>query len=414
MLFFRSIPILRAALYAAFIVVCTVSACSQKNDSPQFITTPTDTTRTQPTVGTPEVRGVWLTLAGSTVFDSRANIAAAMRLLKDNGFNTVFPVVWARGYTLWRSARMQRDFNLPIGAQFGDRDVLRETIEEARLQGLTVIPWFEYGFSPFNTVLGAPPGAILQKYPQWTALGADGRPVVKNGFYWMNALDSNVQNFMTELVMEVVNGYDIDGIQGDDRMPAMPTEAGYDSATVARYRRETGAAAAPADFKDAAWVKWRADKLTDWLARLRQTVKARKNIIVAMSPSPFPFGNVEYLQDSPTWMQRGLADVLSTQLYRRDFASYQGLAQQMISQMPPNSLRRLAPGILGRVDGTSPYIITPAVMAQCVEYNRTFGIGSVLFFYEALTANNNALATALRQGVYRTNAAFPKDDLLKP
>jgi hypothetical protein len=49
-----------------------------------------------------------------------------------------------------------------------------------------------------------------------------------------------------------------------------------------------------------------------------------------------------------------------------------------------------------------------------VEHNRTFGIGSVLFFYEALTANNNDLAVALRQGVYKTNAAFPKEDLLKP
>jgi uncharacterized lipoprotein YddW (UPF0748 family) len=401
----------RVALSAALVAVCTVAACSQKSSGPQVVTVPTDTTRTQPTTGTPEVRGVWLTVAGSTVFDSRANIAAAMRLVKDNGFNVVFPVVWTRGYTLWRSARMQREFGLTTGAQFGDRDVLRETIEEARLQGLTVIPWFEYGFSSFNSGLGNPPGLILQRNPQWAAIGTDGRQVVKNGFYWMNTLDTTVQSFMMDLVMEVVNGYDIDGIQGDDRMPAMPTEGGYDSATVARYRRETGASAAPADTKDAAWVKWRADKLTDWLARLRQTVKARKNIIVAMSPSPFPFGNVEYLQDSPTWMQRGLVDVLSSQLYRRDFPSYQSLAQQMISQMPTSAARRLAPGVLGRVD---TYVITPALLAQCVEYNRTFGIGSVLFFYEALTANNNELATALRQGVYKSNAAFPKDDLLKP
>ncbi|MCU0425400.1 MAG: family 10 glycosylhydrolase [Candidatus Kapabacteria bacterium] len=388
-------------------------ACTPQNQGPQIVTRPPDTTRpTTPSVASPEVRGVWLTVAGSTVFDSRQNIALAMRTLKENGFNTVFPVVWLCGYTMWRSARMQREFNLPIGAQFGDRDVLRETIEEARLQGLTVIPWFEYGFSSFNSGLGTPPGAILTKYPQWSSIGRDGQVVVKNGFYWMNALDSNVQNFITDLVMEVVNGYDIDGIQGDDRMPAMPTEGGYDTATVARYRRETGMAA-PQDFKEAAWVKWRADKLTDWLARLRQTVKARKpNLVFAMSPSPFPFGNVEYLQDSPTWMQRGLVDLLSTQLYRRDLPAYQGLLTQLQSQMPANARRKIAPGVLGRAD---PYISTAQLLSESITANRQAGmIGSVIFFHEALTPNNNETARALRQGVYRLDAAFPRDSLLRP
>ena len=401
---------LTAVVFAFFLAT---AACTPENKNPSIVTNPTDTTRPQtPSAGTPEVRGVWLTLAGSTVFDSRENIALAMRTLKENGFNTVFPVVWARGYTLWRSERMQREFNLPIGAQFGNRDVLKETIEEARLQGLTVIPWFEYGFSSFNNGLGTPPGAILTKYPQWASLGRDGQVVVKNGFYWMNSLDSNVQNFMTDLVMEVVNNYDIDGIQGDDRMPAMPTEGGYDTATVARYRRETGRMA-PQDFKDTAWVRWRADILTNWLQRLRSTVKARKNnLVFAMSPSPFPFGNVEYLQDSPTWMQRGLVDLLSTQLYRRDVPSYQTLLTQLQSQMPATARRKIAPGILGRAD---PFTATPQLLSDWITANRTAGmIGSVTFFYEALTPNNFENARALRQGVYRLNAAFPRDSLLRP
>jgi uncharacterized lipoprotein YddW (UPF0748 family) len=393
----------------ALVTICV--ACSANTGTGAQIVTGGTTDTTSTTRAVPEVRGVWLTLAGSTVFDSRENIAAAMKMLRENGFNAVFPVVWARGYTLWRSARMQREFGLPIGAQYGSRDVLAETIQEARANGLAVIPWFEYGFASYNSGLGAPPGAILTKNPQWAAIGNNGAPVVKNGFYWMNTLDTTVQNFMTELVMEVVNGYDIDGIQGDDRMPAMPTEGGYDSATVQRYRRETGAAAVPQDTKDAAWVKWRADKLTDWLARLRQTVKARKNIVFAMSPSPFPFGNTEYLQDSPTWMQRGLVDLLSSQLYRRDLPSYQGLLTQLLGQMPTGAARRIAPGVLARAD---PYISTPQLMADCITANRQAGtIGSVLFYYEALTPNGNEAARVLRQGVYRVNATFPKDSLLK-
>lgn len=407
--------IARCCCLVVWLSVTLLQSCGNQNiNTPQVVVggggTGTGTTMSMQPAAQPEVRGVWLTLAGSTVLNSRDNIAAAMRLLRDNGFNVVFPVVWARGYTLWRSARMQQEFGLPIGEQFGNRDVLAEIVQEARTAGLAVIPWFEYGFASFNDGLGAPPGLILQRKPEWRAIGVDGRQVVKNGFYWMNALDTNVQNFITDLVMEVVNGYDIDGIQGDDRMPALPSEAGYDSTTRARYRAETGMDA-PTNTKDQRWLQWRADKLTDWLARLRQTVKARKSSLVfAMSPSPYPFGFTEYLQDNPAWMQRGLVDLLSVQLYRRDFPSYEGLAMQMLTQTPAGTTRRLAPGILARVD---PYIIAPELLAQKIEYNRRIGIGSVLFFYEALTANNNALAQSLRAGAYRTNVPFPRDTLLR-
>jgi uncharacterized lipoprotein YddW (UPF0748 family) len=404
-------------IFALSLLWCAVQlplAACRPQPQPTVISAPPDTTRPTPTPPSStvrEVRGVWLTVAGSTVFDSRDNIAQAMRLLRDNGFNVVFPVVWTRGYTLWRSRTMEREFGLPTGAQFGNRDVLAETIQEARANGLAVIPWFEYGFSSFNAGLGAPPGLILERRPEWRAIGRDGQVVVKNGFYWMNALDTNVQNFLTTLVMEVVENYDIDGIQGDDRLPALPTEAGYDAATTAQYTRETGMMP-PTDFKEQRWVQWRADKLTDYLRRLRQRVKARKNILISMSPSPYPFGLNEYLQDAPAWINRGFADMMSIQLYRRDLPSYEGLVRQMLSQVDAPKRWRLSPGILGRVD---QYIISPTLYQQKVTLNRQQGIpGEVIFFHEALTPNNAELARALRQSVYRQNAVFPKDSLLRP
>jgi len=38
------------------------------------------------------------------------------------------------------------------------------------------------------------------------------------------------------LIMEVVNNYDVDGVQGDDRLPAMPSLAGYDNYTSSLYK----------------------------------------------------------------------------------------------------------------------------------------------------------------------------------
>ena len=45
---------------------------------------------------------------------------------------------------------------------------------------------------------------------------------------------------MISLFQEVISKYDIDGVQGDDRLPAMPSIAGYEPSTIALYKQEKG------------------------------------------------------------------------------------------------------------------------------------------------------------------------------
>ena len=66
--------------------------------------------------------------------------------------------------------------------------------------------------------------------------------------------------------------------------PALPAEAGYDPATVARYRKERGEDP-PKDIHDRAWTQWRADRLTEYLAVLRGAVKAvGEDLVFSMAP----------------------------------------------------------------------------------------------------------------------------------
>lgn len=44
----------------------------------------------------------------------------------------------------------------------------------------------------------------------------------------MNGFHLEVQTFMTDLMLSVIKKYEVAGIQGDDRLPAMPSNAGYD------------------------------------------------------------------------------------------------------------------------------------------------------------------------------------------
>jgi uncharacterized lipoprotein YddW (UPF0748 family) len=348
-----------------------------------------------------EIRGVWLTTTDSTLFNSKANITEAMEFLAATGFNVVFPVVWNKGVTQYPSQVMQQTFGIEINPICAGRDPLAELIEAARRVGLKVIPWLEYGFASSYNLNG---GILLAKKPEWTARDVQGNLLKKNGFEWLNALDPDVQDFMLNLVIEVVKNYDIDGIQGDDRFPAFPCEGGYDAATVERYNQQFGQNP-PSNPKDKQWLQWRADILTQFWRRLYEQIKAiNPNLIVAVSPNTHDWAFKEYLQDTPAWLQQGIVDIINPQIYRRDFNSYKSIldttTQQLIGALPS-----LAPGILIKL---SSYIISPDLLIQTIKYNRSCGInGEVLFFYEGLRANNNQLALMLHKHVYSQSAKFP-------
>ena len=55
---------------------------------------------------------------------------------------------------------------------------------------------------------------------------------------WWNAIHPGPQNFLLELIKDVVNKYDVDGIHGDDRLPATPSEVGYDSHGVSLFKKQ--------------------------------------------------------------------------------------------------------------------------------------------------------------------------------
>lgn len=347
-----------------------------------------------------ETRGVWITNTDSQVLRSKQSIAEAMDFLAITGFNVVFPVVWNKAVTLYPSQVMGSTFSVEIDPLYRDRDPLAELIGEAHSFGIKVIPWFEYGFASSYNLNGGP---LLAKKPEWAARDYSGNLLNKNGFEWMNALAPQVQEFLLSLVLEVVNNYDVDGIQGDDRLPALPCEGGYDLLTVERYRQAFNQNP-PQNPKERQWLQWRADILTDFLARLYQEVKAiNPDLLVSMAPSIYDWGLKEHLQDSQAWLERGLVDLIHPQIYRRDFESYRRIVDRLVSeQFTAEQLPLLAPGILVKLGS---YRISPEYLLQAIEYNRYRGIqGEVFFFYEGLREDNDALGKMLRSGPYAKSA----------
>lgn len=78
-----------------------------------------------------ELRGVWLTSVDSNVLNSSDTIKAGLENLKKLGLNTIYPVVWQRGFTLYPSD-IAKDFigsSVMPNSAFENRDMLAEVIQ---------------------------------------------------------------------------------------------------------------------------------------------------------------------------------------------------------------------------------------------------------------------------------------------
>ncbi len=351
---------------------------------------------------TEPVRGVWVTNIDSEVMFSEENIVAGMKTLADQGFNTVYPVVWNKGYTMHPSDIMVKYFGEEYRQDtlFKNRnlDPLAVMIREARKNDLKIIPWFEFGFSSSYNKNG---GHIIEAYPNWAALDKEGNLLKKNNFDWMNAIHPEVQQFMIDLILEVVNGYDIDGIQGDDRLPAMPAEGGYSAFTKNLYQDETGKEV-PSDPLQEDFLNWKADKLTEFAVQLYKAVKAvDTNLTVSLAPSIYPWSKEQYLQDWPAWIEAGAVDELIPQAYRWDIESYKATISEMVAfyqNAKGHEQVAIYPGIIikaGDRYNNFDYV------REALLHNRAQGLeGEVYFFYEGLFEENGNLGDSLHTHFY--------------
>jgi uncharacterized lipoprotein YddW (UPF0748 family) len=375
---FNSKTNLKHFLLPSLIVGILFSAACSKGGSGNQTPTPPITPPT-PSWDINAMRGAWITTAASTALNSKDNVKAMVTTCKAAGINNIFVVVYNNGRTIYPSSVMQGLIGIRQLERYAGRDPLQECIDEAKLVGIKVHAWFEYGFSSSYSASG---GLIVAAKPSWAARDVNGQLVVKNGFDWLNGIHPEVQQFMVDLFKEVVTNYNVDGVQGDDRLPAMPSTGGYDTYTTNLYKSENGGATPPGNSADAGWIKWRANKLNSFVKRLRNEVKAIKPAIqFTMSPSPYPFSINEYLQDWPTWVDSSWVDAVMPQCYRYTINDYDAvLTQQKSYYKNPNVL--FYPGVLVKSGST---IQSDGLMSQFIQSNRNNGFkGEVFFFYEGV------------------------------
>nr|WP_242046665.1 glycoside hydrolase family 10 protein [Cylindrospermum sp. FACHB-282] len=355
---------------------------------------------------TSELRGVWLTNIDSDVLFERDRLKKSLEGLAELNFNTVYPAVWNWGYTLYPSKVAAKVIGRLVDPTPGlqRRDMLKEIVTEGHKKGLTVIPWFEFGFM-------APADSLLAKNrPQWLTSRSDGTRIVKEGTHervWLSPFRPDVQQFIQDLIVEIVKNYDIDGIQFDDHF-GLPSELGYDAYTVALYKKEHRGQGPSKNPKDPEWVSWRANKITGFMKRVFTAIKAnKKNCLVSVAPNPQRFSYEYFLADWQKWERMGIIEDLVLQIYRNDLNVF-------ISELEYPEVKAaqshipVSIGILSGLKNRSVPMSQIQTQVQKVR-DRNFA-GVSFFFYETLWNMSQEKPLGRQQGfqkIFPTTTAYP-------
>ncbi|MGB3495238.1 MAG: family 10 glycosylhydrolase, partial [Elainellaceae cyanobacterium] len=299
-------------------------------------------------------------------------------------FNTVYPSVWNWGYTLFPSPVAEQAIGAAVDPHpaLQGRDVLAEAVEEGHRLGLSVIPWFEFGLMVPSY------SELARRHPDWVSAREDGSTVVMQGRHprrWLNPLRPQVQDFLVELIADVVTRYDVDGIQLDDHF-GMPIELGYDAYTVTQYKADHGGDEPPSDRQDPEWLEWRSQQVTTLMERIVQRVRAIKpDCIISLSPNPSDFAYENYAQDWNTWLENGWLDELIVQVYRTDLSSFTSVLNDSTLQ----SQRQQTSTSIGILTGLKNRPMPASQIQEQVETARDRQYAGVsFFFYESLGDRN--------------------------
>jgi uncharacterized lipoprotein YddW (UPF0748 family) len=358
------------------------------------------------TLSTPaaEVRGTWVTTTANGAIASPAASAATMRRLRDIGLNTVYVESWKNGYTQFPSDVLEKTIGVrqrpaPMPQDPSDtlaqrqapaRDLLQETLIEAHRNGLIYVSWFEYGFmAAYKDTINH----LRRQKPEWLSRDIAGNEVAPNGFVWMNPLHPEARRFLLDLVLEAVDKYDIDGIQLDDRIVWPYVTMGYDDYTRKVYAGEHDGRQPPDDFRDAEWMRWRADKVDAFAQQFVRELRARRpSLLISLSPAVHPWAWEHYLLDWPRWSGWSAGDSAGTasaprwdefipQAYRNSYAAFAQTWRDQAAAVRATGgdrQRDLVAGI--RIVGDGPDSSWDQ-LRQSIELTRSMGNGGHVLWY---------------------------------
>lgn len=348
------------------------------------------------------IKGVWIPDPSHTsLLHSYDNIVNGVKFLKESGINTLFLCVYTGDKVGFKSKVYERVTGSPYNNYYmfskydrsseqatkaSSRDPVMDLINISLQSNIKVVFWFEFGF--MATIGGETPAShnLVRNNPDWITYGNNQIQANYNGTdFYINGFNPQVQDFLLDLICESLLIYkDAAGIQGDDRLPAMPANSGYDIGTIKEFSLSHNGSLPPDNYRETEWYEWRVNILNRFAERMYKRVKSLgKNYMVCHSPNPYPWCKENLMQDTDYWLKSGITDLLTVQMYRLSGESYKHTLDETLTLVNRYGKKEiLNPGMLLKAPGIN---ISWRVFEEQLKINREAGIkGETLFYIEGL------------------------------
>jgi len=270
-----------------------------------------------------ELKGVWI----RPTYHSIEEIISVLNRMAETGINNVFIETYYHGQTIFPSSTMEKYGFIKQNSEYTDFDPLRVWITEAHKRGIKVHIWFE-SFYVGNKSPETNPEYILAKRPEWANYqkkNADSETipysVSEHNGYFIDPANPEVQNFLYELISEIITKYCPDGINLDYiRYPQSlaPNYSTYDLSNwgYTKYAREDfariyGVDPIEIDANDPMWYQWkayRAEKITNFVRKIGSLCRTNNVTVTAVIFPNRELAMDTKLQDWKSWSMNNFID----------------------------------------------------------------------------------------------------------
>ncbi len=365
-----------------------------------------------------ELRGAWITtvynLDWPTVSSygkaeaQKQDFAQQLDQLQAAGMNAVFVQLRPFGDAFYPSKLVPWSKYLS-GKQGTDPgyDPLDYMIEETHRRGMVFHAWFNpFRVNPDANTSALASNHVAIEHPEWI--------VNASGQLYLNPGIPEARQHIIDVIMEVVKGYDVDGVHMDDYF--YPDSKFDDAATYAKFN--PGKIAKVAD--------WRRDNINQFVKKLGQSVHAAKpNAEFGISPfgvwrniATDPTGSDtkagmqsydDHYADVRTWVRSGWIDYVMPQIYWSmtfSAARYDKLVDWWANEVRGTNVRLYIGHAAYKVGETETGWGSADEIINQLKYNKQYAeIGGDVYFRSKLLLKNPLGLIPLLQEYYKLGEA---------
>ena len=361
-----------------------------------------------------EFRGAWIAVVsnidwpskpGLPVAEQKAELKALIEKAAELRLNALFFQVRPACDAVYRS--MIEPWSEFLTGEMGKApdpawDPLDFAIREAHSRGIELHAWFNPYRAGFVGTKQVSPRHVRKKQPKLVR--------AYGNFYWLDPGDAAVQNYTTQVILDVVRRYDIDGVHLDDYFYPYPESGDFpDQVSWNRYKNGGGTM----DRSD-----WRRENVNRLVRRLQSEV-AKQKAWVTFGISPFGIWRPKYPEqirgldayeglyaDARLWLAKGWVDYMSPQLYWASNAPEQSYPVLLTWWQQQSAMGRpVWPG--GAITRAERW--GPEEIIRQIQYTRQLESPGYVHWNLSSLAANTKLQKELLQRVYTGPALVPRN-----